>query len=235
MGIADTDETGARRYADCMAEAARNPDGAFDQAQSWSYEGGGFPARHCAATALMSLNHYAEAATRLEHLAEDMGAGYAHLRPQVLGQAARGWMLAGNLDRALSVYNAALKLSPGDPDLLVDRSTIWALAGEYWNAVDDLNAALDARPDDTSALVMRAGAYRLLESGEMAMADIERALELSPNNVDALLERGNLKRLFGDDDAARADWIMVIQLAPESIAADDARINIEKMDVRVDG
>jgi len=228
------DETEARRYADCMTLAGRDPDAAFDEAAHWGYEGGGFPARHCAATALVALGHYAEAATRLEDLAQDMTGREAPLRVGVLRQAGRAWMLDGNYEQALAVQGAALQLEPGDIETLIDRSTVLALAGAYWEAIDDLNRVLERNPDDVGALVMRASAYRFVESAELAMHDVDRALELDPEDIDALLERGNIRRLIGDDDGAREDWVRVLQIAPESVAADGARTNLEKLDVNVE-
>jgi tetratricopeptide (TPR) repeat protein len=230
---AAAEEVEARRYADCMGQVAKNPSAAFETAMGWSYQGGGYPARHCAASALLALEHYAEAATRLEQMAEDMVGAEARLRPSVLDQAGRAWMLHGDLGRSLANYTTALELAPGEPVLLVGRSTVLALSGRYWEALDDLNLALEATPDDVGALVMRASAYRLVENAELAMADVERALALQPGHPGALLERGNLRRLIGDDDGARADWIKLLQTDPESIPADAARANLEKLDVKI--
>ena len=233
-GHGASDAIDARRYAQCMEEAGTNPDSAFDIAMTWTYEGGGFPARHCAATALMALEHYGEAATRLEQLAEDMLGAEARLRPEVLRQAGQAWMLHGDLNRSIATYDTALQLEPGNRAAMVDRSTVLALAGKYWEAIDDLNAAIDIDPKDVDTLVMRASAYRFLRNAELAMADLERALALDPDDIGALLERGNLRRLIGDDDGARADWIRVLQIDPESVPADAARANLEKLDVNVD-
>ena len=232
--MAAAEEVEARRYANCMAQAVKSPDAAFETAMGWSYEGGGYPARHCAASALLALEHYAEAATRLEQMAEDMIGAEARLRPSVLNQAGRAWMLHGDLGRSLANYTIALQLAPGEPDLLVGRSTVLALGGRYWEALDDLNTALEATPDDVEALVMRASAYRLVENAELAMADVERALALQPDHTGALLERGNLRRLIGDDDGARADWVKLLQTDPKSVPADAARANLEKLDVKIE-
>lgn len=228
------DASEARRYTECMETVLRNPDGAFENALAWSYEGGGFPARHCAASALLALEHYAEAAIRLEQMAEDMTGSEAQLRPDVLRQAGRAWLLQGDLERALADFTTAIKIAPRDPLLLKDRGTVLALAGLYWEAIDDLNLILETDPDDVDALIMRAGAYRFLESGELAMEDVERALTIDPDNVDALAERGNLRRLMGDDQGAHDDWVRVLQIAPDSPAADASRANIEKLDVKIE-
>jgi tetratricopeptide (TPR) repeat protein len=231
---ATTDELDARRYASCMKDIDTDPNAALDEAMTWTYEGGGFPARHCAATALVALKHYDQGATRLEHLAEDMTGGDAKLRPEVLRQAGEAWMLDGNLNRSLANYDTALKLQPDYRGALVGRGTVLALAGKYWEAIDDLNKVIEADQDDVEALVMRASAYRYLKNAELAMADVEHALELQPENLNALLERGNLRRLIGDDDGARADWIKILQTDPESVPADAARANLEKLDVKVE-
>ncbi|MCP4330377.1 MAG: hypothetical protein GY791_18285 [Alphaproteobacteria bacterium] len=231
---AASEQSDARRYAQCIEQAERSPDAAFENAMAWSYQGGGFPARHCAATALLSLEHYAQAATRLEQLAQDMVGDEARLRPAVLRQAGDAWMLHGDLGRSATNYDAALTLQPGYDAALVGRSTVLALGGKYWEAIDDLNAVIETDAKNVEALVMRATAYRFVENAELAMQDVERALALQPDNLGALLERGNLYRLIGDDAAARADWIKLLQTDPESIPADAARANLEKLDVKIE-
>src|SRR5262249_25716774 len=56
----------ADHYERCMAEARQNPSAAWDEALAWHDTGGGHPAEHCAAVALIGLKQYAEAARRLE-------------------------------------------------------------------------------------------------------------------------------------------------------------------------
>jgi tetratricopeptide (TPR) repeat protein len=219
-----------QRYDACMQLARDRPDQAFDTALAWKGLGGGDAADHCAAAALIGLGHYADAAGRLEALAAKTKED-TQVKAGLLAHAAQAWLLDGKSERAEGVLTAALKLTPGDAALLVDRAEARAGQKNYQGAVDDLTESIrieDRRPD---AFVFRATAYRFLDKPELALADVEKALRLNPRHVDGLLERGILRRLKGDAAGARQDWLEILKLAPESPAAGSARTNLENMDV----
>src|SRR5437763_12418672 len=62
----------AATYEQCMGLARSNPAEGWEKALAWRGDGGGHPAEHCAALALIGLRQYAEAGKRLEKLAEAM-------------------------------------------------------------------------------------------------------------------------------------------------------------------
>lgn len=217
-----------RRYRDCMDKARRAPQAAFDDALAWNGLGGGQAARHCMAVALMGLGQHAEAARRLEALAQE--ARTPVLRAELLAQAAQGWLLAKQAERADDVLTAALKGAPENIELLIDRAGARAALKRYGEAADDLNAALAIAPRRADALALRASAKRFLDDAIGAEADATAALVLEPANPEALLERGILRRLKGDDAGARGDWLKAIQTS--GAAADAARANLEAMDVK---
>lgn len=219
-------------YAACMKTARERPKAGFDQAGEWAAFGGGVPAEHCRATALLGLNEPEAAADLMENLAEKSRES-AGIKAGLLRQAAQARILAGQTPRALAVLDAAAKVLPGDPDVLEDRAVVRIEFGEPWDAVDDLNAVLDRQPNRVSALALRAAAYRRLETLDLAKADVDRALALEPTNPDALLEAGILARVTGNDAAARTAWMTVLRTAPESAAAETARGNLARMDVKV--
>lgn len=223
----------AQRYDSCLADTRRDPAVALKAAEDWRAVGGGFPAEHCAAIALIGLKRYSEAAQRLEALVGQMMSEPAALRGDALDQAGQAWLLADQPDRAKAAFDAALSFVPHNPDFLIDRSEALADGGRYWQAIDDLNRALQADPNNVDALVFRASAYRHVggaDALELAQADANRALALSPNSVPGLLERGNIKRLRDDSAGAKADWQRVIALAPHSQAAQYARDNLAHID-----
>jgi tetratricopeptide (TPR) repeat protein len=220
----------AEHYTRCMEAARERPQAAFDEANAWRIAGGGHPAEHCADVALIGLGRYAEAAGKLEALADTMTKGPIDLRAQVLDQAGQAWLLAGEAARAAGVLTAALALTPEDPDLLIDRAE--ALAGEknYREALADLDAALKLDAKRVDALVFRASAHRSLEQYDQARRDIDAALRLAPDQPDALLERGNIRGMTGDKEGARKDWQRVAQVAPNSAADGAAKANLAKLD-----
>lgn len=221
------------RYGDCMSLANRDPAAAAQVARDWREEGGGFPARHCAAAALEQAGEFVKSGTALEALAGDMPAGdmpagdRRGLRVRILAQAGRVWLRANEVERAYDAFDAALAIRPGESELRMQRGLANALLGRYFDAIDDLNAVIDRDPANSDALVLRATAYRRLGGAALANDDVERALAANPDHPDALLERGILRQLANDGDGARQDWRRLIRLAPKSEAAQAARENLE--------
>ena len=220
------------QYDSCLTQARRDPAAALNTAQTWRDAGGGFPAEHCAAIALIGLKRYSAAAQRLEALAGAMMTEPPALRGGALDQAGQAWLLADQPDRAKAAFDAALSFDPHNAEFLIDRSEALADAGHYWEAIDDLNHALMLAPDNVDALIFRASAYRHVGGTDalvLALADADRALTLAPDSVSGRLERGNIRRLKGDTAGAAADWQRVIALAPQSEAARDAQYNLAQI------
>jgi tetratricopeptide (TPR) repeat protein len=219
----------ADHYARCMIDARKSPAVAADSASAWRAAGGGHPAEHCNAVALIGLGRYEEASKRLDALADAMTAP-ADLRAQILDQAGQAWLLAGKPARAESDLTLALALAPDDPDLLTDRAEAFAGGKRYPEAVADLDRALTIDPGRADALVFRAAAHRALGRLPAALQDVEAALRLAPNQPDALLERGNIRIMQNDEAGARADWRQVAIAAPRSPAEKVAMQNLAKLD-----
>lgn len=219
-------------YDRCMAKARSDAKAAYDDAVAWQKLGGGLPARHCAAVALVGMREYAEAAARLESLFGDAPEADVGLRLGLLGQAAQAWQLSGRAERAEQLQDQAIAISPDDRQLRIDRAATRLTRGKSWEAVDDLNIAIDLDPRDPEALLYRASAYRYLDAVDLARDDVRRAIQLDPRRPEAWLERGILERLAGDKAAARKSWMEVIRLQPDGPAAEAARGRIEEMDVK---
>ena len=220
-----------REYRACMTEAVANPGAAYVKAVRWRDLGGGNAADHCAASAKIGMGQYKDGAQHLEKLAQN-GKVKTELKAQLLGQAAQGWLLADEPERAEASASAALALVPNRPEFLIDRAQAMAARKNYGNALNDLDRAIALDSDREDAFVFRATAKRFLDDLDGAMADIKVALILDNNHVDGLLERGILHRLQNNKDAARRDWLLILSLEPDSAAAVAAQKNLEFMDVK---
>jgi tetratricopeptide (TPR) repeat protein len=220
-----------QEYRTCLHLARTKPEDGWEEAIAWGSLGGGEPARHCAAVALIGLGKMEEGARRLEALA-NQSRGSNLLRAEMLAQAAQAWLQAGQPEKALADLDTGLGLAPGHPDLLLDKAVVYAQAAHYQKAVEELTTLLKSQPNRVEAMVLRGSAYRYLDKLELAKEDIARALVLDPDVPDALLERGMIRRLEDNVAGAREDWMKVINAAPESAAADTARRNLELMDVK---
>jgi tetratricopeptide (TPR) repeat protein len=221
-----------QEYKACLVLAKKNPEAGWEEALTWQSLGGGEAARHCAAIALIGLEKYGEAASRLETLANE-SVREDIVRAEMLAQAAQAWILANNIPRADSAQRGALVLSPGNPDILLDHAVLLAQVNHYAEAAEVLSKVLLAQPNRVEALTLRGTAFRFLDNIPGAEDDISQALKLDPDFPDALLERGILRRLKDDTKGARADWLRAMELAPESDAAELARKNLELLDVRI--
>jgi tetratricopeptide (TPR) repeat protein len=220
-------------YRDCLAAASgSNPVFALGDAEAWTKSGGGIPARHCAALALVSLKRYAEAGARLDKLAADRAVPDVAFRSELFDQAGNAWLLAGDGTHAVQSFSAALALSAGDADLYADLARAQAMR-KNWHEVDlDLNAALQLQPRRVDLLVLRASARRALKRYGDARNDIVAALKLKPNDPDVLVESGLLRRQVGDIGGAKRDFEAVLKAAPSGEAARDAKDNLDALAAR---
>jgi tetratricopeptide (TPR) repeat protein len=221
-------------YERCMNLAKSDPDKARELAEHWQKTGGAHPAEHCYAVALIGLKQYRDGASRLDALAQAMVNAPAALRAEVYDQASQAWLLADDAAHAYAAGTQALKLSPDDPDLLIDRAEAAGSEGWYDKAVADLDRVLKADPNRVDALIYRASANRELGKFDLALGDADRAVQLAPNSVSALLERGDILRLKGDLGGARRDWVRVSELAPGTAADAEAKTNIERLELKED-
>src|SRR3954447_209589 len=137
-------EADAAAYERCMTLAREKPEAGRKQAQEWDGQGGGHPAEHCFAVALIGLRQYKEAAGRLESLGQSMVRAPESLRSEVFDQAWQGWMRAGGPARACEAAGLALRPRPHDTDLLLDRAEAAGAAGWYDKAAADLDRVLEA-------------------------------------------------------------------------------------------
>lgn len=223
----------AQRYDACMTMTRRDAMAAFEQALNWQDQGGGAPAKHCAAAALVSMKQFKEGATRLEVLAQEIKQPEMEpVRIGVLAQAGQAWLLAGDTGRAYAAQSAALQLAPQDPEIWTDRGQTLATAKNYKEAIEDFDKAIAIDPERADAYMFRASARRYMEDFARARQDIDKALKLAPTDPDALVERGTIKRLTNDDAGAREDWMQVIRRFPDSAASAAAQANLEKLDVK---
>jgi tetratricopeptide (TPR) repeat protein len=219
----------ARRYRVCLADANASPAVALKDALQWGNSGGGMPAQHCAALALVGLGRYGEAATRLDGLARARELPDRQFRITLYEQAGNAWLMAGNGAKAIASLSSALALSGGDADLFTDLARAQALR-KNWGEVDaDLSAALQMDPRRADLLVLRASARRALGRLKEALADIEMALKLQPGDGDAPVERGLLRKQVGDMGGARRDFQAALKASPSAATAASARSNLDAL------
>lgn len=215
-------------YRRCLADSSANPGIALNDAESWAKSGGGVPAEHCAALALVSLKRYPEAGTRLDRIAGGRATLGVEFRIALFDQAGNAWLLAGDGAKAVQSFSGALALSAGDPDLFTDLARAQAMVRNWHEVVLDLNAALQLSPRRSDLLVLRASAHRALKQYGEARMDIQAALKLRPDDGDALVESGLLRKQLGDLGGARRDFQEALKTASGTAAA-EAKENLDAL------
>ena len=214
-----------QHYRLCLNASTANPTAALVDAEVWTKAGGGVPAQHCAALALVSLKRYAEAGARLDRLAAAKDLPDMSFRTELFDQAGNAWLLAGDGAKAVQSFSAALALSAGDPDLFADLARAQAMRKNWPEVVLDMNAALAITPHRSDLLVLRASARRALGKFVEARGDLDQALKLKPGDGGALVESGLLRRQVGDVGGARRDF----QAALKTSSAKDAKENLNEL------
>lgn len=239
------------RYSVCLDLVEKAPDKGINEALVWQLEGGGVPARHCEALGLFYAGEYSEAAVRLEGIAEDMRIGRgmpvrgdkratatASMLADTYGQAAKAWLLDGEVVRAEASIGQALALVPRhstlERSLKVIRARIAAAEEDFDLALSELEAVLRVEPRRTELLLFIAAAARGTEDYVKAQRSLDSYLAQHPDNPSAFLELGNLKDAMGDLDAARQAWLKVLSLEETGPNAEAALTNIERVDVQKD-
>ncbi len=191
--ITETLRAESQRLNTCIETIDENPQEAYEDALAWLNEGARPNARYCAALSLSALGHHAEAATRLEDLAQQKSSGTLGERAVFLTQAGNAWLSAGLPDEAILAFTNALKLRKTDPELYKDRAAALMAADRSFEATLDLNEALTFNPLDAEAYRMRALSYLQQDAHDFALQDIETAMRYEPGNIDTLVLRGEIR------------------------------------------
>jgi len=188
------------RYTACLERVETDPDNAYEDALAWKYDGGGWPARHCEARALVTLGEEAEGARRMEAMGMATDGGSDSMRILALAESGEAWLLAGEPENARRTYTQALSFNESSAPLWLGRARAARLL-EMWTAAEaDASAAISY--DATSLEAWRIRAESRLELGQLdaAQSDMQRAREIDPADIETLVIRGRIieaRRLGG--------------------------------------
>jgi tetratricopeptide (TPR) repeat protein len=183
----------ATRLDACIARIDEDPEEAYEDALAWSFEGNRPGARQCVALSLIALGQEAEGAARLEELANATDGGTMEQRALYLTQAGNAWLVAGAPEAAVLTITNALKILPGEPNLLVDRASAHLMLEKWPEAIADLDKALAASPGMGTAHQLRAEARLNNGDLDLALADVKAAMAAQPDNIDTLVLRGRVR------------------------------------------
>jgi tetratricopeptide (TPR) repeat protein len=217
-------------YDDCVALAGADPLRAEVEAQRWAQAGGGSPARHCRALALLAQGAGRRAAELMVAIAADDRTLPDEVRSEMLIEAGEIYLGLGELALGRGVASRALRLARLPRAALTLSARLKAAQGDWLGAVNDLDGALARGEPDAGLLVLRASARLRLGERVAARADLLWAAEIDPDLASVWLERGALEAVNGDRDAARAAWLRAIELDRDGIVAEAARLRLQTME-----
>ncbi len=104
----------------------------------------------------------------------------------------------GRYEKAQESYEQALKLRPGDTNLMYNLANIFLLKGQMREAVDYYKKVLSVNPDQVDALFNLAYAYEKLDQPESALELYEKALDRQPESLDIHARLANLCLQFNN-------------------------------------
>ena len=108
------------------------------------------------------------------------------------------WAAKGDYDRAITDYDTAIRINPGNGDAFYNRASAWGNKGDHDRAIADYDAAIRLNPKDAASYNGRA--YERVAKGDYAraIADYDTAIQLDPKLAVALLARARVRYYTGD-------------------------------------
>ncbi|MEM0921818.1 MAG: hypothetical protein AAGI13_02160 [Pseudomonadota bacterium] len=219
-------------YDTCTALIAADPAAAAAGAQVWARFGGGWPARHCHALALLALGAERKAALEIAAIARDASDLPADIRAEMFVEAGEIFLDLGELGETAQAVERADRLDPRSRGARLLSAALAARFGDWAGAEADLTQAIDRAGPDAETLSLRATAKRRGGDAAGARTDAYWAQELAPESPAVWLEIGEVEALLGNRAAARAAWLSAIRLAgAEDPLAGIARQKLQLMDL----
>lgn len=186
-------------------------------------------ARRLLAETRLQLNRVDDAKAVLRPVLEGLDADAS-----TYGIAARASMKSGDIDEAIDYLQRAIRMSPGDSDLMLDLAGVLIAEGR----VDDARALLEDMPDTAGRGKHRRELLEILvdiRDGETASAlgAAEDLLSRNPDDAQLLNFTGHINFSTGNFDTARKLFARAQSLNPDDISLylSLARIDIAEEDL----
>lgn len=184
-------------------------------------------ANHCLGKALAASERWGEAESAFLAALAATPEANGTVRGRLGAMAGNAALAAGATERALGLFDNALKAAGGDAPLAgsiqLDRARALVALKRTEEAASALAAARTALPASAEAWLLSATLSRREGRLDEAQSQIEQAATLVPQDPEIGLEAGVITMLAGREDAARKSWQSVLATAPDSAAAQTAR------------
>jgi tetratricopeptide (TPR) repeat protein len=181
------------RYLACLASVADNADDAFEDALTWRMEGGGWPAAHCEARALIALGDIENGARLMaDQAGEETNVDDMAIRAAMFIEAGQAWLGNDQAEAADEAFAEAAALAPQSLDARLGAAQASLALGDWEMAETRASALIDRAPGLVDGWQVRAAARLEAEMLDGAARDLETALTLAPDDIDLLVLRGRI-------------------------------------------
>ena len=126
-----------------------------------------------------------------------------------------GFASKGNLDRAISEFQTALRLNPGYAEAHNNLGYAYSSQGNLDKAIFESQAALRLNPDYEDAHNNLGYDYAAQGNTDMAIPEFQAALRLNPDHADAHYNLGTAYASIGNMDMAIPEFQVALRLKPD--------------------
>lgn len=221
-------------YDDCLQLVETSPEQAQREAGAWARYGGGAPARHCYALALLAFGAPSRAIDELIGAATEEPGLPPEVRTDFLVQAGELLLDEEDFFTASIVAEQALRLTPRSAPARALRGIARARTGNMTGALDDLDEAIDRGGPEPEYLLRRAATYRMQGNLIAARDDASYATEIDATSASAWLELGRIQAAMGDRSQARKALLDAIELDRDGRVGTTARTVLQRMEAGVE-
>jgi tetratricopeptide (TPR) repeat protein len=146
-----------------------------------------------------SAKAQAEFAQAAELLQKAVGVAPDSVRPRIIGELGITYDMMGRGDEAMKTYQDALKITPGNKDLLFNLGRLYLMRDDYANAISQLTEVLKLNPEDFEVNYNVGLSYlkigERLDKKSREIEDEAMAAKKKPNTarIDSLRQAANEK------------------------------------------
>jgi tetratricopeptide (TPR) repeat protein len=125
----------------------------------------------------------------------------------------------GDYDRAIEMFNEAIRLNPRDAITFYNRANSYYNKQDYARSIADDDEAIRLDPKFADAYNDRGDSYDNRGNHDRAIVDYDEAIRLSPSDADFYYNRGIAYANKREYDRAIVDYSMALRLDPQMVDA----------------
>jgi tetratricopeptide (TPR) repeat protein len=133
----------------------------------------------------------------------------------------------GEIDKAFSIFEKAIKLYPESPSPYANRGNVYRMQKEYDLAIIDYTKSFELNPNDLNVLYARANTYMDNGNFEMAISDYSKIIEKQPSFLDIYFDRASANIKLEKYENAKTDLESQLEITPQDFKSLANLINMK--------